>query len=191
MRHTIFLVDRLAAIAPVVHQARLLMHSLMQGSAQRDIDFLKAPADPQNRHATLQGQADHGQGPGIALRVQRQRLVQHVFTEVAGMHIGGGAGQQQAISQIQQGRQLIRLGCGNHKRHPTSHAHRIDVFLACHMKRMTPQHALACGHQHDGRMNQVRTHDATRCKQCAKAVTTVNRGPTEGVVKAVKSDRPR
>ncbi len=151
----------------MVHHAGLLVDELVQGAAQRDIEFLMAAAHREQRQVPGQRRPDQRQGAGIALWVVRhgQRLGGRV---VPRLDIRDAARQEQAVDQVEyvQGRGdwLEVLAGGGRSRQQDRHRagtvrHRIDVLLADRMERVRPD-LLDVGHDpDDGPPAPQLTHD--------------------------------
>ena len=84
----------------MVHHAGLLVHELVQGAAQRDIEFLMAAAHREQGQVPGQRRPNQRQGTGIALWVVRhgQRLGRRV---VPRLDIRDAARQEQAVDQVE------------------------------------------------------------------------------------------
>ena len=108
--HGEVLVARLA----VVHHPGVFVQALVQAAAQRDVDFLQAPAHAEQRHrrgpALVQA---HGQL--VAPRIE-QVGGQGRLAEVRGLDVGRRAGEQHAIHQRQQARDVPGLRHGEQHR---------------------------------------------------------------------------
>ena len=124
---------RLAIGVAVIHHAGHLVYTLVQTAAHGHVDFLVAPADAQQRHALLHAGLDERQREVVALGVEGQAGVGHGFGKVAGVDVGGRAGQHHAIDQWQQRRNLG--GLHQRKQHGLCVCAHLDgpgIFVAQH-----------------------------------------------------------
>jgi hypothetical protein len=142
-------VHRVLVVGPMVVVARHLVHRLVQGAAKGDVRFLEAAADGQQRHAALKHLGNDGQRPGIAVRVQRKRGIQHRLFEVTGVHIRRRAGEQYAVRHIEQRVQFFRCSAGHDQGLAACESDGVDILPADRVERMVADHAVACGHKDD------------------------------------------
>ena len=87
----------------VVDPVGQVLQPLVQRAAHRDVQFLEAAADRQQRHAARHGGADQRQGGAVARRVLPGALGMRRAVIIAGMHVGAAAGQDDAVQPLQQG----------------------------------------------------------------------------------------
>ena len=101
MRRGILQATRRVLGLAMVHQAGLLVHELMQGAAQRDIELLMAAAHREQGQVPRASAARiSGRDRGVALGIvqHRQRLGRRV---VPRLDVRDAAGQEQAVDQVE------------------------------------------------------------------------------------------
>jgi hypothetical protein len=125
---------------------------LVQRSAERHVRLLKPAADREQRDAAFERSWNQRQCPGIAIGIEWQRRVVHVFGEVTRMHVRLRAGQQHTVGEVEQRiefvGEIVDRGGRHEQRRAACQAHRVDVLLAGDVKRVVTQHAVASGHEH-------------------------------------------
>ena len=101
VRQAILHFQRLLRVLAVVQQAWHFLQLLMQGTAERDVQFLKATANTQHRHVAFDGKAQQRECGGVAVRIVQGARCTGRTGVVLRFHVGGAAGEQQAIHMRQ------------------------------------------------------------------------------------------
>ncbi|MNZ92225.1 hypothetical protein D3C78_1112420 [compost metagenome] len=106
----------------VVPYAGLLLNFRSKRTAQCDVQFLNAAADGQHRNTALDGAADERQAGGVASLIERAVALLRFFSVKGRVHIGGGAGHEQAVHPVENGVNLVSVLEGrDDEGHDTSH----------------------------------------------------------------------
>jgi hypothetical protein len=118
-----------------------LVHQLVQRAAQRHVDLLRAAADREQGHASLERMADQGKRGGVARRIVRCALPALLAAIVVRLDVGRAAGQQHAVQRIEEpverfdGRSFVAPQRGAYRRDQDGQAAdsldgRADVLVA-------------------------------------------------------------
>src|SRR5580700_2113741 len=96
---------------PMVHAPGQLANLGMQRTAEGDIHLLKTAADAEQWHAALDAGLDQLKRDGVAILIVGLIGCILFLAEVTRMHVGAGAGEQNAVDRIEQ-----RADVGNLRR---------------------------------------------------------------------------
>ena len=110
---------------------------VMERAAEGDGHLLKAAAQAEHRHATLDGSFDQGERQGVAAFVVGLMARVRLHVETGWMHIGAPAGEQHAVNRRQQRADVGDLGhAREHQRQRAGHlGDRAEVAFACDLRR--------------------------------------------------------
>jgi len=101
----------------VIEPALALLQFGFEAAAKHHVQFLKAAADAEQRNAAVDDGADELQGHGVARMVVGLMVGGGLFAVVRRVHVGDGAGHQDAVEGIEQVIEMDRVDHGgNHQR---------------------------------------------------------------------------
>src|SRR5438445_591545 len=100
VRRSIWAIGRILP-RTVIEAARNLMHSLVERSAKRYIQFLDAATDSQDRQVAPDRLANKRQRRRVALRVVQDFRVTGLGTVMAGMDVRRTPGQEQSVQPVE------------------------------------------------------------------------------------------
>jgi glutamine synthetase len=136
------------------------VHFLVQRAAQGDVDFLKAAAHAEHRHAAPDRTARQRQGHLVARRVGRRVRVAQRGAVAGRVDVAGRAGQEQAVQQIEHAVRVGGVGEGaarpvDQRRHDERQragagGDRVEIFVADTMDGVGGS-AVEVGHDPDHR----------------------------------------
>ena len=86
----------------MVQHPRQLLDVLVQGPAERDVHFLEAAAYREQRHPAFEAEAHERQRGLVAMGVVQGAGTAGRDVVVAGQHVGGAAGEQEAVDRVEQ-----------------------------------------------------------------------------------------
>jgi hypothetical protein len=162
VRDAVLHVERIVVAVAVIAEALDAMHGLVQRAAEGDVGFLEAAADGEQRHPEAQRLRHDGQRPGVAVRIKRERLVEHVLGIVAGVDVRRRAGEQHAVGGAQQVIELARVRSRHHQRLASGQPDRVDVLLRDEVDELLSEDTVARRHQDERFAGRARG----RCRRC-------------------------
>ena len=86
----------------VVEHSGQLVDVLVQGSAERDVHFLKSPAHCEERNRAFDAAAHERQGGLVPVRVVQRSVPAGRLAVVAGQHVRRASGEQKAVDRVEQ-----------------------------------------------------------------------------------------